>query len=58
MSEYRGTERTGLYIMVVVTLLNSCDTKDAVTRIEKNYCKVPVVEFVTIKPVDNNKEVE
>jgi len=52
MSDFRGTERPFLYIMVFFTFLNSCDTDEAVKRIEKNYCKAPVVEWVTNKDIE------
>ena len=34
-SKYEGTERIGLYIMVIIILLNTCDTNEKISKIEK-----------------------
>jgi len=34
-NNFQSTERIGLYIMVIIILINTCDTNDRIKRIER-----------------------
>jgi len=44
MSEFRGTGRTGLYLMVIVILINTCGTptEEDIRKIVREECAVAV----------------
>lgn len=50
---FQRTERTGLYIMVFITMVYGCDNNDKLNRIENQLKQVPVSSDVIVTGSEN-----